>query len=167
MFNFFSKAAKNTPVKEREDVVSSIKLEQISRWKEQEATACNHDALFEQMVKEAILTIEEAWKINVRYSSAFKLPVDTITAEAHGVFFISEDLELYSDRAVQPKNDETGRSCFYDVLKFGSQEEVEKYLERVKAGLPEGTTYDKFVTERYKFLEKCTFYTFLLSIDMT
>ena len=122
--------------------------------------------LYNRMVKEAVLVIEEMWEKDAEYVGN----LDTNVVIAKDAFFVEQDtLALYSMNWHFTVNPDTDRSCFYDHFEFESQAEVEKYVEDVKACLPPNIKVNVTEDAHNKFYDmgngKCFYYTFTLELN--
>lgn len=122
-----------------ERIVSEIKNVVKSEAKEQEIS---RDDLYKRMVDEAVLLIHTRWIADAKCNAERYRMQETFEVSAHNVFFITQDMILYSECGVYALNPETGNCCFYDIYSFESEKEKQRYILDVMNRLPEGTKHE-------------------------
>lgn len=150
-----------------QDIVSKIQETVLEKKAEvfKKMEQNSHENMYKRIVDEAVMLIKSMWLDDAENESKLLQVSDFIEVVAEGAFYITNDLEIYSEFGNSCWNPETGCCCFYNLFAFNSQEEKEKYIKEVIAQLPKGTVYE---TSKYSHLlgTPCIRYTFKLKVNI-
>lgn len=136
------------------------KLEKLNRMKES-------GELYDIMVSDAVFLITNKYNKDTNSSIGLHNELDGIvTLTVYGALLISTDLKLYSSHFSLPINPKTGLQCFYHSYQFENKEEVEKYLNDVKAQLPDDVKFRKRIETENFIFSGATVYDAQLEIDL-